>query len=267
MCHCRCPGFWVDDIAGCLYRVSACFLASLPCLCSAFATDRSCQYTSVPPVCTQAYFWNLWRLPPQVAQLFVWCPRANHMCCRAVFCSSAAMTMRTHTQRCGLHWQPFIAVPRDCDLTLLQLCPKLDYKGADGADDPAVPSCLLWPPGFPVAPPLHSCAPCTALRRRRRDGFGSCMRELGAASPNSFGICDCLLGASVQCFLRQRRFALAWPAFLAFAARSCVPPRRAQQHAWHCHCFFQAARWSAASQLCLRVRGRIDAKQLPWCCA
>ena len=51
--------------------------------------------------------------------------------------------MRTHTQRCGLHWQPFTAVPRDCDLTLLQLCPKLDYKGADGADDPAVPSCLL----------------------------------------------------------------------------------------------------------------------------
>ena len=71
VCHCRCPGFWVDDIAGCLYRVSACFLASLPCLCSAFAIDRSCQYTSVPPVCTQAYFWNLWRLPPQVAQLSV----------------------------------------------------------------------------------------------------------------------------------------------------------------------------------------------------
>ena len=178
---------------------------------------------------------------------------------------------------------------------------------------PTILRCRLacWPPGFPVAPPLHSCAPCTALRRRRRDGFGSCMRELGAASPNSFGICDCLLGASVQCFLRQRRFALAWPAFLAFAARSCVPPRRALQHAWHCHCFFQAARWpaasqlcalawpaflafaarscvaprralqhawhchcffqaarwSAASQLCLRVRGRIDAKQLPWCCA
>ena len=36
-----CPGFWVGDIIG------------------------TCQFVSVPPLCTQAFFWNLWRLPPQ----------------------------------------------------------------------------------------------------------------------------------------------------------------------------------------------------------
>lgn len=36
-----CPGFWVGDIAG------------------------PCQSVAVPPQCTQAFFWNLWRLPPQ----------------------------------------------------------------------------------------------------------------------------------------------------------------------------------------------------------
>ena len=104
-------------------------LASLPCLCSTFATDRSCQYTSVPPVCTQSYFWNLWRLPPQVTQLFVWCLRANHMCCRAMFCSSAAMTMRTHIRRCGLHWQAFLAVACDCDFTLFAALPEAGLQG------------------------------------------------------------------------------------------------------------------------------------------
>lgn len=36
-----CPGFWVDDIMG------------------------TCSMVSVPPLCTQAFFVNLWRLPPQ----------------------------------------------------------------------------------------------------------------------------------------------------------------------------------------------------------
>jgi len=36
-----CPGFWVDDIIG------------------------TCSMVSVPPLCTQAFYWNLWRLPPQ----------------------------------------------------------------------------------------------------------------------------------------------------------------------------------------------------------
>lgn len=38
-----CPGFWVSDIIG------------------------SCSMVSVPPMCTQAFFLNLWRLPPQYA--------------------------------------------------------------------------------------------------------------------------------------------------------------------------------------------------------
>jgi len=66
-----CPGFWVDDVAG------------------------SCQYVSVPPVCTQAYFWNMWRLPPQFSSY-------------------------------------------DDAHPYSELCPKLDYQGADGADDPAL---------------------------------------------------------------------------------------------------------------------------------
>jgi len=36
-----CPGFWIGDVIG------------------------PCQLISVPPMCTQAFFWNLWRLPPQ----------------------------------------------------------------------------------------------------------------------------------------------------------------------------------------------------------
>lgn len=36
-----CPGFWLGDIVG------------------------SCSFVSVPPVCSQAFFFNLWRLPPQ----------------------------------------------------------------------------------------------------------------------------------------------------------------------------------------------------------
>jgi len=36
-----CPGFWVEDIIG------------------------TCSMVSVPPLCTQAFFFNLWRLPPQ----------------------------------------------------------------------------------------------------------------------------------------------------------------------------------------------------------
>jgi len=36
-----CPGFWMDDLAG------------------------SCSLVSVPPMCTQASYLNLWRLPPQ----------------------------------------------------------------------------------------------------------------------------------------------------------------------------------------------------------
>jgi len=36
-----CPGFWISDVIG------------------------ACQMISVPPSCTQAFFWNLWRLPPQ----------------------------------------------------------------------------------------------------------------------------------------------------------------------------------------------------------
>jgi len=38
-----CPGFWVSDIIG------------------------SCSMVSVPPMCTQAFFWNLFQLPPQYA--------------------------------------------------------------------------------------------------------------------------------------------------------------------------------------------------------
>ena len=36
-----CPGFWMDDLIG------------------------SCSAVSVPPLCTQASFTNVWRLPPQ----------------------------------------------------------------------------------------------------------------------------------------------------------------------------------------------------------
>lgn len=36
-----CPGFWIGDLIG------------------------TCKFVSVPPMCTQAFFWNLWRLPPQ----------------------------------------------------------------------------------------------------------------------------------------------------------------------------------------------------------
>lgn len=36
-----CPGFWIGDIIG------------------------TCTMVSVPPMCTQAFFWNLFRLPPQ----------------------------------------------------------------------------------------------------------------------------------------------------------------------------------------------------------
>merc|ERR1719361_2157702 len=36
-----CPGFWMGDLVG------------------------SCSLVSVPPLCTQAFYWNLWRLPPQ----------------------------------------------------------------------------------------------------------------------------------------------------------------------------------------------------------
>jgi len=36
-----CPGFWMDDLIG------------------------SCSTVSVPPLCTQASFVNMWRLPPQ----------------------------------------------------------------------------------------------------------------------------------------------------------------------------------------------------------
>jgi len=38
-----CPGFWMGDLLG------------------------SCSLVSLPPMCTQAVFWNLWRLPPQYA--------------------------------------------------------------------------------------------------------------------------------------------------------------------------------------------------------
>jgi hypothetical protein len=36
-----CPGFWMEDLMG------------------------SCSMVSVPPMCTQAYFFNMWKLPPQ----------------------------------------------------------------------------------------------------------------------------------------------------------------------------------------------------------
>jgi len=36
-----CPGFWIGDVIG------------------------PCQMISVPPSCTQAFYWNLWQLPPQ----------------------------------------------------------------------------------------------------------------------------------------------------------------------------------------------------------
>merc|ERR1739845_61151 len=36
-----CPGFWLGDILG------------------------ACTFVSVPPMCTQGFFWNVWRLPPQ----------------------------------------------------------------------------------------------------------------------------------------------------------------------------------------------------------
>jgi len=40
-----CPGFWVEDILG------------------------TCSMVSVPPLCTQAFFFNLWRLPPQYSNM------------------------------------------------------------------------------------------------------------------------------------------------------------------------------------------------------
>ena len=36
-----CPGFWIDDVIG------------------------QCQDVAVPPQCTMAAYWNLWRAPPQ----------------------------------------------------------------------------------------------------------------------------------------------------------------------------------------------------------
>lgn len=56
-----CPGLWVEDIIG------------------------TCSMVSVPPLCTQAFFFNLWRLPPQYigqdeAQPYPKaCPRAAEM--------------------------------------------------------------------------------------------------------------------------------------------------------------------------------------------
>merc|ERR1712032_532568 len=38
-----CPGMWIGDIIG------------------------SCSMVSVPPMCTQSFYWNLWRLPPRLA--------------------------------------------------------------------------------------------------------------------------------------------------------------------------------------------------------
>lgn len=40
-----CPGFWVGDLQG------------------------SCSMVSVPPMCTQAFYWNLFKLPPQYSSL------------------------------------------------------------------------------------------------------------------------------------------------------------------------------------------------------
>lgn len=36
-----CPGFWLEDI------------------------QSACQMVSVPPMCSMAVYWNMWRLPPQ----------------------------------------------------------------------------------------------------------------------------------------------------------------------------------------------------------
>ena len=36
-----CPGLWVNDIIG------------------------TCTMVSLPPMCTQAFFWMLWKIPPQ----------------------------------------------------------------------------------------------------------------------------------------------------------------------------------------------------------
>lgn len=38
-----CPGFWIGDVIG------------------------QCQMVSVPPMCSQAVYWNVWRLPPQLS--------------------------------------------------------------------------------------------------------------------------------------------------------------------------------------------------------
>merc|ERR1719188_619138 len=38
-----CPGFWIGDIIG------------------------TCTMLGTPPLCTQAFYWNMWKLPPQYA--------------------------------------------------------------------------------------------------------------------------------------------------------------------------------------------------------
>ena len=63
------------------------------------------------------------------------------------FCSSAATTTRTLTPRCRplpdeVRLRP---VKGFFPALVVQLCPKLDYQGADGADDPAVHFfCVSW---------------------------------------------------------------------------------------------------------------------------
>lgn len=127
---CRCPGFWVDDIAGCvfcsapaqLHRDRCCAfvvtlrlrVASLPgpasssqCLQSARKVRHRLQrrlLVSCIALTLAAYFWNLWRLPPQARCL-------GHlvlaMSFLRAFCSSARMTMHILSQRCGhlCHWR------------------------------------------------------------------------------------------------------------------------------------------------------------------
>ena len=75
-----CPGFWIGDIIGALDTLFVAFHVH-----STYAFRGTCTMVSVPPMCTQAFYWNLvhrimihysaatvvcraqFRLPPQYA--------------------------------------------------------------------------------------------------------------------------------------------------------------------------------------------------------
>ena len=100
-------------------------------------------------LCLAAYFWNIFRLPPQV-MFGLSCARLAQVvviaCVWFVLSSAATMTPIRSQRCCACFWRYSSALCLTCyTFSNAQLCPKLDYKGSDGADDPAVRRvCILF---------------------------------------------------------------------------------------------------------------------------